>query len=108
MDNHDKEFIKLFVDNKNDLDINVKFDNGNTFLILATKLNEMNIVKFLLENGADINAQNLFMNTALHYATSSKHYNIVNLLIQHNANEEIKNKYGENPWECLVAEKEEV
>lgn len=86
---------------KKKIDINSKDGEGNTFLILSVK-NEMNyIAKFLIEKGADVNAQNLEGNSALHYALSRKNFNMADFLKLYGAHEDLINKRGFSPWECL-------
>lgn len=71
-------------------------DNGNTFLICASHLGRLDIVQFLLNNGADTEIKNTFGNTALISASSQQDsFEIVKWLIDKGANTKIKNKYGE-------------
>ena len=94
-------FFEYFNTVEKKIDINSKDGEGNTFLILSVK-NEMNyIAKFLIEKGADVNAQNLEGNSALHYALSRKNFNMADFLKLYGAHEDLINKRGFSPWECL-------
>ena len=99
-----KEYFS-FVSEK--LDINTKDEDGNTLLILCAKNGLINLASLLLENGADANKQNNKGNTALHYAISLKHFALADLLAKHNAKEDVMNKFGYTPWECIGKSVEE-
>ncbi len=74
---------------------------GDTLLIRATKNYNIYIITFLLEKGSNINIQNLELNTALHYAFMYNRVDLISLLISNGADENILNKKGYTPWECL-------
>ena len=74
---------------------------GDTLLIRATKTYNIYIITFLLEKGSNINIQNLELNTALHYAFMYNRVDLISLLISNGADENILNKKGYTPWECL-------
>ena len=99
-----KEYFS-FVSEK--LDINTKDEDGNTLLILCAKNGLINLASLLLENGADVNKQNNKGNTALHYAISLNHFILADLLAKHNAKEDVINKFGYTPWECIGKSVEE-
>ena len=84
-----------------DLDTPDHFYNGDTLLIKATKNNCKIIVKYLLEKGANPNIKNDFGNTAMHYALSYKYFNIADILRKNGGREDIENKKGLIPWECV-------
>ena len=48
-----------------------------------------------------MNIQNDRGNTALHYAISYKFFSIVDLLKSFGAKEDIMNKKGFSPWDCI-------
>ena len=75
--------------------------SGDTLLIRASKMNNINIVEFLLEKGCNINIQNRELNTALHYAYMYSRAELINILIYHGADVNIINKKGFTPWECM-------
>ena len=49
-----------------------KNNNNDTFLIYASKCEQIDFVEYLIEKGAFINAQNNELNTPLHYALKNK------------------------------------
>ena len=75
--------------------------SGDTLLIRASKMNNINIVEFLLEKGCNINIQNRELNTALHYAYMYNRRELINILISHGSDVNIINKKGFTPWECM-------
>ena len=94
-------FIDYFNDVYKKIDINSRDGEGNTFLILSVKSGMNYISKILLEKGADVNIQNYEGNAALHFALSRKNFQLADLLKIHGAKEDLINKKGYNPWECL-------
>ena len=81
--------------------MNVKDNDGNTFLILSVKQGLDIIAKTLLEKGVDVNIQNNEGNSALHYALSSKNFTIADLLKKFGAKEDCYNTIGYTPWDCV-------
>ena len=81
--------------------INKKDEKGNTLLILAAIHGHNSIVKKLIDEGADINEKNNKGNTALHYAISQKYFSLADTLKNYGAKEDIRNKFGFTPWECI-------
>ena len=84
-----------------DINITDNDNNGDSLLIIATKENLINIVKYFLEKGADPNLTNNFGNTAMHYAISFKYFDIADVLKKNGAREDITNLKGLIPWECI-------
>ncbi len=68
-------------------DINVKDNEGNTALILASSFGHIEIVKFLIQAGADVNVRVPVGFTALMLASLKGHTEIVKLLKQAGARE---------------------
>ena len=66
------EIIKYLVENG--ADINIKYNNGSTVLMKASKSGNYEIVKLLIENGADINDKDNDGNTALMSAFSGNYF----------------------------------
>ena len=75
--------VKLLIDSG--ADVNDKDRIGNTPLINACIIGDIEIVKLLLDNGADVNAENKWYNTPLTYAKDKHNQQLVDLLIQHGA-----------------------
>ena len=84
-----------------EIDINTRDKEGNTLLILSVKSGINNISKILLEKGVAVNIQNYEGNSALHYALGRKNFFMADLLKIYGAQEDLINKKGFSPWECL-------
>ena len=65
----DMETVKKFVEYGSDVNENI---NGVTPLMLAARYNRVEIIKYLLDNGANLNALDQYGHSALYYAESSK------------------------------------
>ena len=84
------------------IDLNYKFDNGDTLLHLCVRHSVPQfLVEYLLYHGININSQNNQGDTALHLACKNHRYKTINLLIKMGASEYIYNKMQKNCWECL-------
>ena len=94
-------FIEYFNMIYKRIDINCIDCDGNTFLILSVKQGMNYLSKFLLERGVNTNIQNNEGNSAMHYALSMKNFNLADLLKKFGAQEDLINKKGYSPWECL-------
>ena len=88
-------YHKLF-----DINYSDPYNNGNTLLIIATKENSLNLVKYFLDKGANPNIANDYGNTPMHYAISHKCFAIADILRKKGAREDIANFKGLIPWEC--------
>ena len=85
-----------------DMDLNYKFDNGDTLLHLCVRYSIPDyIIKYLIINGININEKNNNGDTALHIAAENHKYKTVDLLIKMGASEYINNNQQINCWECL-------
>ena len=71
--------------------LNAANDRGFTPLIMATYLDQINIVKELLEKGADVNRQDAAGNTALMGVCFKGNAEIADLLIQGGATINLQN-----------------
>jgi len=71
--------VKKFIEYGADVN---EVSNGLTPLMFAARYNKVDIIKFLLENGADKNAKDGRGNSALKYAEFSKSQEAVNYLKQ--------------------------
>ena len=63
----------------------------------ATISGSMDIVKFLIENGANVNIQNRYGDTALHFAVHHNRSFILSELLKANANPLVKNNVMKTP-----------
>ena len=94
-------FINYFQRMEKNIDINQQFFDGNTLIILSTKEGNLDITKFLCQQGADLNIQNNLGNTALHYAIANQFFSIADVLKSNGAREDIPNNKGFCPWDCI-------
>ncbi len=85
------EVAKLIQEGVN---LNIKDDNGETLLMIATDRNNSDIVDLLLNanNGADTEIKDKNGETVLVRAIRNGYVDIVDLLINHKANKNVKNK----------------
>ena len=71
---------------------------GNTALMNAANNNRIDVVRYLLANGANVNKQNRYSGrTALHDASLSNKTDVISVLLQHGASRDIKNNKGDTP-----------
>lgn len=85
-------FIKNKLDWTNGID---KKDNaGRTALYSAAKKGHINIVMYLVLNGANVNATATKGSTALHAAAYNGHGSVVQFLVAYGCNVGIQNDYG--------------
>jgi ankyrin repeat protein len=83
---------------KNSTDINFQVKKGYTCLILAVCNNNMEVVKYLCENGADLEITDYeFKNTALFFGIGNNHTEVVEYLIEKGANINHRNSNGDSP-----------
>ena len=68
---------------------------GRTGLHLAVESHNINMISFLLKNGANIDAVTFAGNTALHLASGHHMDQVVELLVGNGANAKIKNYEGD-------------
>lgn len=94
-------FVEYFNNVFKKIDINSRDAEGNSFLILSVKSGMNYISKILLEKGINVNMQNLEGNSAFHFALSRKNFEMADLLKKFGAYEDIINKKGLSPWDCL-------
>ena len=98
---YDKLFLLLKKSGKF-LDLNYRFDNGDTLLHIFVKhCVPQYLIKLLIFYGADIDSQNNYGDTALHIAVKNHKYKTIDLLIKMGASEYIYNNMKKNCWECL-------
>ena len=75
---------------------NMRF-RGKTALIHAAKYGHIDLVRFLIAQGADVNMGNILGDTALSLAVAWGHKNIVQLLLEHDADVNIPTVQGSTP-----------
>lgn len=68
---------------------------GYTPLHVASHFGHVNMVRFLIQNGADVNAINSHGYTPLHQAAQQGHTLIVNLLLEHQASPNVTTNQGQ-------------
>jgi len=75
------EFLKLMLEYGQDLNV-VEQETGSTPLLVATRAQESETVKWLIENGADINVRDEGLWSLLHFATNEGHLEITQTLVE--------------------------
>ncbi|EKX47900.1 hypothetical protein GUITHDRAFT_93862 [Guillardia theta CCMP2712] len=91
---HDCERILLTEVDGKKVPVDVRDENGNTPLIVASQNNRKRVAKLFLRNKADINAINVHGNTCLHYCFTYGYGELGDYLISKGANDALKNKNG--------------
>ena len=92
---NDKNFIKKIIESG--VDVNKKSTSyiSTTPLMVVSGLDDIEIAKFLIQNGANINDQNKSKDTALIIAVQEASEVFVKCLLDFGADIEIQNQYGE-------------
>ena len=87
-DDNDDNVKSIITENKNIsiFDLNQQDKYGNIPLCLASQNGNINIVNFLIENGANINQKDKHGNTPLFYALRFKHFDLATRLLEVGAN----------------------
>lgn len=98
-----EEILEDIINSGTDIESVYEADNSSTGLIVATKKNDANMVKKLLELGANINAQDSLGYTSLHYAASNGHDDVIWLLLESGADAQIKTHQGQSAMDLAVA-----
>lgn len=75
-------------------DINGTTRQGNTLLILASRIGDRQTIDFLMSQLPDVNAQNAVGATALMLAAKYGHAHVVELLLENGADPLIRNNNG--------------
>lgn len=76
------------------VDINHKYKNGYTPLIMAAAKGQLEVVKFLIANKANVAEKNSYGDSALMLATWFGHKEVVDLLLQNGGNLAERNSWG--------------
>ncbi|MGD9133172.1 MAG: ankyrin repeat domain-containing protein, partial [Desulfobacterales bacterium] len=95
------DYIKEII-RKNPGRINEKDGDGNSFLHLAVRTANTDIVKFLVSNGADVNIKDSYGQTPLQIAVHSDNTEIVVQLVSNGAEINIQNPIGKTPLHDAV------
>ena len=84
---------------KSKLAVNVNFPNrfGDTALCLSSRRGHLEMVEFLLKNGADVNVAGQYGYTALHWAARKGYHEIAKVLIKNNSNVSAISKLKRTP-----------
>jgi len=91
------DYAKKFISSLHGNMINKCNHSRETYLIMASKINNEKVIDTLLDKGADVDHQESKGNTILHYAASQGNIDTINKLILHKANLEIQNYQRETP-----------
>lgn len=75
-------------------DINAKTEEGNTLLMMASKIGDKPTVQFVLSQAPDLDAQNMAGATALMIAAKYGHDHVVKMLLKEGADPMIRNNGG--------------
>jgi len=95
--------------NRDESMVNQVNDKKESPLIVATKMGDNNITKYIITRGANLDYQDELGNTALHYALESGNKYIIDALAYYKANIHIKNREGKSPIEIAkVSENDEI
>ena len=78
-------------------DIDILDGESRTPLIHAAVAGKVELLSWLIENGADINHQDRNGWSALHFAVQEKHVQVVNNLLTNGAAVDLKDTYGNTP-----------
>jgi ankyrin repeat protein len=80
--------------------------NGTTplaFAVRADKGNRVELVRWMLANGADVNQPDVNGQTALHVAAASGHAGVLQLLLDHAGDATLKDTQGRTPRDIALA-----
>ena len=92
----------LIKQNSEFINMNYRDNEGYTFLNTSLRYNcKKEIIEYLIKCGSNPNISDNRGNTPLHYALSHKNFQVVNLLIKFGAEENIENRFGLCPWQCI-------
>ncbi len=107
VDGRKLEFIKIL--SRYDTDFNIKCDSGLTPLHSACEsimpsAELLEVVKFIIEQGADVNSVDIEKDSILHSAVGFGNNDIVKLLLDNKADLSLKDEDGKTPLESLEGE----
>lgn len=90
------DYIKRII-SENPGRINQKDKDGNSFLHLAVRAGNADMVKFLVSKGADVNMKDKYGQTPLQISAHSDNVEVVIQLVSNGAKINIKNSIGKTP-----------
>jgi len=100
IDGMDDVFMNTIIQNQ--IHVNFIDESGQTPLILACRLNNLKLVKFILTNGGIIDFTDLNGKSALCYAQENANNEIIDLLIENNRNSKICDSKVDKRYKCNV------
>jgi len=95
------DYIKKII-SENPGRINEKDKDGNSFLHLAVRAGNADIVKFLVSRGADVNIKDIYGQTPIQIAPHSGNVEVVIQLVSKGAEINIENSIGRTPLHDAV------
>lgn len=93
------EMALFIIKNCNDDVIHFKNKFLNTYLHNAVEVEEIEIVKLLVERGADVNSKNAKGMTPLYYSILLRNFEITKYLLSHGADPYIPTNEGKTPYD---------
>lgn len=82
--------------------------DGRTALIHSAAYNNIELMRWLVKNGADINLKDRIGYTALHFAGQNKYVDIAAYLLEKGADPNVQDIHGNTPlWTAIFNSKEE-
>jgi ankyrin repeat protein len=92
----DSNYIKAILSKDPDR-INSKDEYGNSLLHLAAREGNVDIINYLVSEGANVNSRNIADETPIHLAANSGNLDVVIQLISNGANINVKDSIGNTP-----------
>ncbi|KAL1488388.1 hypothetical protein ABEB36_014862 [Hypothenemus hampei] len=84
--------------------VNIQDDGGWTSLVWACEHGHLDVVKFLISQGANINLRDVEYNVALHWAAFKGSSDIIELLLNLNSDINVLNVHGDSPLHISARE----
>ena len=107
--NHQPEIAKLFLKDHGEYkaDVDILDSDGFSALHLAIQDNKLNLVNFLLSNGAHLQKKSNCGQTALHYAAKNLNCDMAKYLIERGADVFDQDQDGLNPLDIVKSKESE-
>ena len=90
------------------LHVDAEDEYAMTLLQVASRHGHLEIVKFLIENGAAVNAVEIDNRSALHFATIRGHLSIMRFLLENNAEVNLRKRLGLTPLHVVAQQSRET